>query len=90
MPRRPAMLSEDITVQRMIKERDSDRVILIAQVIPAIYIRRIAESIEYPKATVVWMVEEDDPMTVDCEIGEFYNAWIAARKNTYANQRLSQ
>jgi len=38
MPRRPAMLSEDITVQRMIKERDSERVILIAQVIPAMYI----------------------------------------------------
>lgn len=77
-------LNEDISVHRIIN--DEGRVILIPQVIRAEYIRRIAESVEYKQATVLWIDGDEQPMTVDCEMGQFYEAWMAARINAQRNQ----
>lgn len=87
-PRLPKFLSEDITVGRMVADRNSDRVMVVPQVIRAKIITRIAESTEYPRATVIWIDGEEHPMTVDCPMDEFYQAWINGRINTRKNQAI--
>ena len=72
----------------MVMESNSERIILVTQAIRADYITRIAESREYENACVLWILNEDAPMTVDCAFQEFYEAWVTARKNTYLNNAI--
>lgn len=86
--RTPKFYHEDLLVKRMVMESNSERIILVTQAIRADYITRIAESREYENACVLWILNEDSPMTVDCSFQEFYEAWVTARKNTYLNNAI--
>lgn len=86
--RAPKFYHEDLLVKRIVMESNSERIILVTQAIRSEYITRIAESREYENASVLWILNEENPMTVDCPFNEFYEAWVTARKNTYLNNAI--
>lgn len=83
---RRKFLNEDILVERLVREDGTERLLKIKQIIPAACIIRIAESIEFNQASVVWVEGDNYPMTVDCPLDNFYAAWCKARANHFKNQ----
>ena len=87
-PRRKPYQKIDLIVHRIVRDSTTNHVFTVQQIIEGPRIYRIAEGIEYQKSTVLWIEGEDEPMTIDCEIGEFYQAWGLSRKNHHLNQQI--